>query len=392
MTTLLLKPLATNRIQNGHVCIQKDDLVNDRALKEGEDVTLVSGKTKAFIGKAITGFQHKGIGWVYTTKQHETFNEAFVVNVFQQAFHKRQAMNLQTTAYRLFNGESDGIGGVTIDWYNDSAVFSWYSAGIYRYQEMIINAFLKSCLQQPRSIFEKLRFQNAPCETQWVYGDSDDKRVIIENGIHYATYLNDGLMTGIFLDQRDVRHYLLQNSRGQSVLNTFSYTAAFSLASACGNASQTTSVDVAKRSIEKSTEHFALNNVAVDDAHKFYVMDVFDYFKYAQKKALTFDWVILDPPSFARTKKRTFSVLKNYGELLADAIKVTKMNGRIVVSTNASNFTKEMVETMIQTTFQNMRKAFIIEQYFTQAQDFTTHPNEAQTAYLKVFIVKVVAN
>ena len=94
-------------------------------------------------------------------------------------------------------------------------------------------------------------------------------------------------------------------------MNLFSYTGAFSVAAAMGGAVQTTSVDVANRSLEKTREQFEVNGIDASE-QKIYVMDVFDYIKYGAKKSLTFDTIVLDPPSFARTKKRTFSVAKDY--------------------------------------------------------------------------------
>ena len=99
--------------------------------------------------------------------------------------------------------------------------------------------------------------------------------------------MNDGLMTGIFLDQHDVRGSLVDGlAMGKSLLNMFSYTAAFSVAAAMGGASETTSVDLAKRSKELSVAHFEANGISLEN-HHFIVMDVFEYFKYAKRKGLS---------------------------------------------------------------------------------------------------------
>lgn len=201
--------------------------------------------------------------------------------------------------------------------------------------------------------------------------------------------MDDGLMTGIFLDQRHVRRYIKEHAANQTLLNTFSYTGAFSVSACKGGSQSTTSVDVAKRSIEKTTEQFEINQLKMD-VNTLYVMDVFDYFKYALKKNLIFDWIVLDPPSFARTKKRVFSVSKNYGELLADAIKITAKNGRIVVSTNAANISKKQFEKMIHQTFEKEQVQYRIEQRFSLPEDFVVQPRLEESNYLKVYIVQVL--
>ncbi|MCY8252114.1 class I SAM-dependent methyltransferase, partial [Bacillus inaquosorum] len=160
--------------------------------------------------------------------------------------------------------------------------------------------------------------------------------IILENGIQYAVDLNEGAMTGIFLDQRHVRKVIRDRyAKGKTVLNTFSYTGAFSVAAALGGAEKTTSVDVANRSLAKTIEQFSVNKLDYE-AHDIKVMDVFNYFSYAAKKDLRFDLIILDPPSFARTKKRTFSAAKDYKNLLKETIAITADKGIIVASTNSS--------------------------------------------------------
>lgn len=390
MNILKLKELATDRIQKGNPLLVANDILNlNNNDLDGQIVKLISGKTKKFVAYALMGKQHKGIGWVISRQEAMEWNKTFLIELFRVAKNKRQYFfeATQTTAFRLFNAESDGLGGLTIDVYNQSLVVSYYSKGIFAHQSLIIEAI--QTLLGTYSIFEKCRFDNAPFDTRQVFGIADAQQMILENNTKFIVDLNDGLMTGIFLDQRDVRYYLQQYAKDCTVLNTFSYTAAFSVAATLGGATSTVSVDVAKRSIEWSHKQFEANQIEVSK-HQFIVMDVFEYFKYAKKKAMTFDWVILDPPSFARAKKRTFSVTKDYQTLLEQAIAVTKKNGRIIVSTNASNWAKNDVLKMIEKTFKNCQQAYVIEKEFEQPKDFTTLTSLPSTSYLKVFVVRVL--
>src|SRR5690606_36065247 len=109
------------------------------------------------------------------------------------------------------------------------------------------------------------------------------------------------------------------------------------VAAALGGAEQTTSVDLAKRSGEKTVEQFSVNGID-GESQEIIVMDVFDYFKYAKRKEKSFDLIILDPPSFARSKKRTFSAAKDYTLLLQEVIGITNKDGVIVASTNNATF------------------------------------------------------
>ncbi len=246
----------------------------------------------------------------------------------------------ETTAFRLFNGEGDGIGGLIIDHYDGHYVISWYSKGIYSFKDYIIKALQETV--EVKSIYQKKRF-----DTKGQYVDEDDfvmgeqpafPLLVKENGVHFAVYLNDGAMVGVFLDQRDVRRKIRDEyAKGKTVLNMFSYTGAFSVFAALGGAVKTTSVDLANRSLPKTIEQFSVNGID-PEAHNIVVMDVFKYFKYAVKKALKFEMVILDPPSFAKSKKFTFSAGKDYTNLLKDTISITEDNGVIIASTNCSTF------------------------------------------------------
>ena len=390
MEKYMLKRRATQRARGGYPILVLEDFVKEPKLPEGTVVQCVD-EHKKFVAIAYLAKQNKGDGWILTTNQTEMINQSFYEKLFKEAIDQRSIfkLNEQTTAYRVFNGEGDGLGGLTIDFYDDYYVFSWYSKGIYTHRELILKAF-KTVVKESKGIYEKLRFETIEKpETDLVYGKpAPEPLVVLENGIKYATYLDDGLMTGIFLDQRDVRQSLLEKyAMGKTVLNTFSYTGAFSVAAALGGAVKTTSVDLAKRSLPKTVEQFELNGLDVTD-HVIRVMDVFDYFKYAIRHKLTFDVVVVDPPSFARSKKRTFSAAKDYASLLEEVIQLTKSKGIIVASTNAANVSTEKFKGFIEEAFNNQNKSYTIEETFTLPDDFKINPEFTQGDYLKVFIIR----
>ena len=212
--------------------------------------------------------------------------------------------------------------------------------------------------------------------------------IVKENGQNFAIYLNDGAMVGVFLDQRDVRKKIRDNySNGKTVLNTFSYTGAFSVFAVAGGATKTTSVDLAKRSLSKTTEQFEVNEMDVEK-QDIIVMDVFDYFKYAKRKELAFDVVILDPPSFARSKKYTFSSAKDYTNLLRDAIAITEKNGVIIASTNNATFGMKKFKSFIEKAFTESNRKYAIEEEFSLPSDFRTSPLFKEGNYLKVLFIR----
>lgn len=364
---------------------------NEMTFEEGQVFTLLDHRDK-FVAKGYFGRQNKGIGWLLTWKEEEEINESFFVNKLVVALNRRVKFYQQddTTAFRVFNGEGDGIGGFTIDYFDEYYLFNWYSEGIYRFRDMIIEGF--SNLVAFKGIYEKRRFNTGG---KYVEGDdfvtgevADFPLIVKENGVNIAVNLNDGPMVGVFLDQREVRKAIKSRyAKGRRVLNTFSYTGVFSVFATMGGAKMTESVDLAKRSYAMTIEQMAINGIDFE-AQSIVVMDVFDYFDLAKREGKTFDLVILDPPSLARSKKVTFSAAKDYASLVAKALDLTAPEGVIVTSTNHSGLKKEQFWEMIEKGFQMRGERAELLEAFGQPKDFIAHPHLRESDYLKVYFVK----
>ena len=385
MNRIRVNKRVEKKLSKGLVLLEASDLENIN-LKDQE--VEVHSQEGTFLGTAYLSQQNKGLGW-FVSKDKVTFNQAFFETLFRQAKEKRTAyyQDELTTAFRLFNQEGDDFGGLTVDLYGDYAVFSWYNSYVYQIRQTISEAF-RQVFPEVLGTYEKIRFKGLDYESAHVYGqEAPDFFTVLENGVLYQVFMNDGLMTGIFLDQHEVRSSLVDGlAMGKSLLNMFSYTAAFSVAAAMGGASQTTSVDLAKRSRELSQAHFQANGISTDD-HRFIVMDVFEYFKYAKRKGLTYDVIVLDPPSFARNKKQTFSVAKDYHKLISQSLEILNPEGIIIASTNAANVSRQKFTEQIDKGFAG-RSYQILNKYGLPA-DFAYNKKDESSNYLKVISMKV---
>lgn len=392
MRQIIIDNKAVKRINKKYPLIRKEDIVSDYELETGEWVSFFS-QGKQFLGYGYLGVQNKGYGWILSFKKEQPITSDFLKDCLAEAITKRRAYfnDPQTTAFRLLNGEGDNFGGLTIDWYDNYLVLSWYNLSIYQHQKEIV-ALLSEIIPDVKGVYEKIRFksENLP-ESSFVWGSEAPEPLIVkENGVNYATYLNEGLMTGIFLDQKEVRNYLVDGfSSGQTLLNTFSYTGAFSVAAAVGGASHTTSVDLAKRSIEKTEEQFRVNGID-PESQTIFVMDVFNYFKYAEKKGFSFDVVVLDPPSFARNKKKTFSVAKDYGKLTTEAVRLINKKGKLIASTNAANVNFDKFEKMVEKGIKEAGRGFKQQRVFRLPSDFAVSNTFSEGNYLKVLVYEII--
>ncbi|PFK24210.1 class I SAM-dependent rRNA methyltransferase [Bacillus cereus] len=392
--TVKIKPKFIKEIKSGYPLILKDAIQNLNDVREEGTIIKVVDEKNNFVGKGYYGKQNKGYGWILTRKESEQINQSFFESKIKSALHKRKQFykSSDTTAFRVVNGEGDGLGGLIIDYYDGYYVVSWYSEGIYTFRDEIIAALQK--VANFKGIYEKKRF-----DTKGKYIEGDDfvagergefPLIVKENGVNFAVYLNDGAMVGVFLDQRNVRKQIRDKyAKGRTVLNMFSYTGAFSVFAALGGASKTTSVDLANRSLSKTIEQFSVNEVDYE-AQDIIVEDVFLYFKYAAKKKMKFDMVVLDPPSFARSKKYTFSAAKDYKNLLKKTIAITENNGIIVASTNCSAFDMKKFKGFIDTAFKEMNGKYKILEEHSLPEDFRTIDQFKEGDYLKVVFIEKI--
>jgi len=389
---LTVHPKHVTKYRNGYPLLHQDAICNKEALQTEGSIFHLQDERRQFIAKGYYGKQNKGLGWILTDKREEKIDIKFFKKKIETAMSKRKSFYKDelTNAFRIFNGEGDGIGGLTIDYFAGYYLISWYSEGIYIFKDLVIRVLDE--LGNYKAIYEKKRFSSKGQymqEDDFVKGVRGNFPVIVtENGMNYAVYLNDGAMVGIFLDQRNVRKAIRDKyAKGKHVLNTFSYTGAFSVAAVVGGAAKTTSVDLAKRSKSKTNEQFSANGIDYE-RQDIKVMDVFDYFKYAQRKQLKFDLVTLDPPSFARSKKRTFSTAKDYPKLMRDAIAITEKNGVIVASTNNATFGMKKFKGFIDQAFKETKSNYKVLEEHSLPFDFQTNRNFPQGNYLKVVIVE----
>ena len=246
-----------------------------------------------------------------------------------------------TTAFRIVNGGGDGLPGVTVDVYGDWLVVALTSPEAEAAREKILDAattlgprgvYVKSRPKHASVIVDARREEFSPREA--VRGESAPESFLIhELGLPYLVRLGDGLSTGIFLDQRENRRRVRELAGGARVLNLFAYTGAFTVAAVAGGARSSMTVDVSAGVIAWARQN--LEGIGADPAqHIALEADALPWLKSAVIKGDRFDLVLLDPPSFATTKKSRFSAEDDYRSTAAAALRVLAPGGRLLACTN----------------------------------------------------------
>jgi 23S rRNA (cytosine1962-C5)-methyltransferase len=246
-----------------------------------------------------------------------------------------------TTAYRLVNGEGDGLPGLTVDRYGDHLLVQLYAASWRPHLPEVVKALQE--LLHPAGIYEKAR----PQQTRELEAASDTKRYgrllagtpapdpleVRENGLNFLVSLERGLNTGLFLDQRANRRDLMARVSGKRVLNLFSYTCAFSVAAVAAGASQVTSVDASPAYTEWGRANFGANRLN-PKRHEFIVGDCLAVLADLARQGKIHDVILMDPPSFSTTAKSRFTTRGGTADLVAAALPLLPDGGLLIASSN----------------------------------------------------------
>jgi 23S rRNA (cytosine1962-C5)-methyltransferase len=241
------------------------------------------------------------------------------------------------TAYRWLFGEGDGLPGLTVDRYGAYAVVQTLSAGVETLLPWL-EAALRACDPTLRGVLTRRRVggegdeqlvaasgrdeaDDAPAPTrasrvELLWGQAPDDLVVLEHGLRFRVDLGVGQKTGLFLDHRENRRFVEGLSQGRSVLNCFAYTGAFGIYALRGGATHVVNADIGRGLAQAAAENLALNKLEAA-RHEFVTADCFALLEDYVRQGRRFDLVILDPPSFARSKQNRFAALRAYTRLNA---------------------------------------------------------------------------
>lgn len=220
----------------------------------------------------------------------------------------------QTNAYRLVNGEGDGIPGLIVDVYDRVVVLQSSTKGMDVLKPWIvdwINQHLKPQTIYEKSLLPSRREEGLQDVQGYLSGKENPEVSFKENGLHFTMSLEKSQKTGFFLDHREMRQWIRQLASGKKVLNAFSYTGGFSVYALAGGATRVDSVDISKEAIDTAEKNVALNGWD-PKSQGFFCEDVFLFLR---QHDLPYELVILDPPAFAKRQKDVIAACRGYKDI-----------------------------------------------------------------------------
>ena len=292
-----------------------------------------------------------------------------------------------TNVFRLVHAEGDFLPGLVCDWYNGVLVMQAHSVGMHRLFPLFTELFTELLGDHGiRAVFDKSS-ATVPggCQDGYLWGIEPEEWEIVEHGCRLLINFYEGQKTGFFIDQRENREQVSRMAEGRRVLNCFGYTGGFSLAALRGGAQYVETVDISKKAIELCGRNVALN-FGDEDRHRGVVADVL---KYLDTVDDSFDFIILDPPAFAKNHRNLQQGLKGYRSINQRAMEKIKRGGLLMTFSCSQAVSNEDFQTMCFTAAALAHKQVRIVRRLPHAMDHPVSIYHPEGEYLKGLLLEI---
>lgn len=385
---IILKNKEERRIISGHPWVFSNEIRETRGGPIAGDITELFTAAGKSLGIGMYN-PHSLIAWRMLSSSPEPIDQKFFVQRFNQALALRKALYPESETYRLVHGESDFLPGLIIDRYNDYIALQTFSFGMEQRLSLICDGLEE--LFQPSGIVARnessLRLlENLPQEKRILRGSVKETQ-ITENGVVYKVDPLNGQKTGLFLDQRENHRALRRFSKGASVLDCFCNDGGFSLNASVGGAMNVLGIDASQVAVDRATTNAALNRFA---NVKFEQGDVFEELKELQDGGKTFDVIILDPPSFTKSRKNVHAAKKGYKELNTRALGLLNSGGILITASCSHHILPEVFLDIVTDSARKSNRSLQLLDWRGAAPDHPVLPSVPETHYLKLGVFRVL--
>jgi 23S rRNA (cytosine1962-C5)-methyltransferase len=390
-------------LESGHPWVYEAELTGScEGIPNGSLVDVISDKNK-YLGTGFLSEKSKIRIRVISRNTNDTFDASFFERRIRYAWEYRKAvMAGDLEACRVIFGEADQFPGLTVDRYGGLLVTQTLSVGIENIKSMLFPLIYKVLTEDGQNIsgiyerndvaireLEGLRQGRGWFALEGVPQPESATTVIRENGIEYEVDVENGQKTGFFLDQKYNRLAVAHISKGRNVLDCFTHTGSFALNAALGGAEHVCAVDVSESAIEMAKRNAVRNGLG--DSMDFVVADVLDLLSELERTGKKpYDFIILDPPAFTKSRKTIEGALRGYKEINFRAMKLLPRGGYLATC-SCSHF---VGDDLFRKTIRSAARDACVELRQVEArQQAPDHPilwNVPETDYLKFYIFQVV--
>ena len=397
---------AEHAIIKGHPWVYFNEITEAQPFENGELVDVVSQKG-SYLGTGFANENSKIRVRLISRNANDKFDEAFFERRLRHAIdYRKTVMGDDFSNCRLIFGEADSFPGLTVDRFGDILVAQVLSLGIEKRKKMLFELLAKIFAQdnQPiRGIYERNDVAIRELEGMEQYKGffplegypipDSTETTITENGITYAVDFENGQKTGFFLDQKYNRLAVAKLSRGKRVLDCFTHTGSFGLNAAKGGAEYVLSVDISESAVEMAQKNAKANGL--DRKVEYLAANVFDLLpKLSEGEMINrygkFDFIILDPPAFTKSRQTVESAMRGYKEINLRAMRLLPRGGYLATCSCSHFMTEQLFVKMLH---QAAADAGVSLRQIEARQQSPDHPilwNVEETNYLKFYLSQVV--
>ncbi len=398
---ITVTPKAEKSLRGGHPWVYDTEILSAFGEIENGCLADICTSKGAYLGTGIVSEKSKIRVRILSSNPNETFGSAFWERRLRYAIdYRRTVMGDDFSSCRLVFGEADGLPGLTVDKFSGILVTQVLSYGMDKRKDMIYSLLvrlLSDSGEAVEGVYERndvaIR-ENEGLEqySGWYegipHGDKTET-VISENGIRYSVDFANGQKTGFFLDQKYNRLAIQRIAEGRRVLDCFTHTGSFALNAAAGGALSVTAADVSALAIEKAKENAALNGLG--DKIDFITADVFDLLPgLSQSGGKPFDFIILDPPAFTKSRRTVHSAERGYKEINYRAMKLLPRGGYLATCSCSHFMESAKFEKMLVSAAADAGVQLKQVEVRRQCCDHPILWNVPETDYLKFYIFQVI--
>lgn len=391
-------------LQGGHPWVYEDEVLQINGnYTDGDLVTIRSLKDK-FLGTGFINSHSKIRIRCISRNANDVFNEAFYTRRIRHALdYRKTVMGDDYTNCRLIFGEADFFPGLTIDRFNDLLVSQTLSLGIEKIKPMLFSILRKE-LEKDGQVIHGIYERNDVAIRQlegleenkgWYvsqeYPDvpSSTTTDICENGITYHVDVENGQKTGFFLDQKFNRFAISKLCKDKTVLDCFTHTGSFGLNAAKGGANKVVSLDISQSAIDMAIEHSKINHL--DHIVSYECCDVFHYLdELIKTKSKEFDFIILDPPAFTKSRQTIENATNGYKQINTKAMRILPRGGYLATCSCSHFMNEGLFKRMLHESAEDANVQLRQIAVYQQGSDHPILWNVNETNYLKFFIFQIV--
>ena len=389
MKKVVLKRKISNRIANGHPWIfaNEIDLMDDE-ISAGE-IAEVFTHDKKFVGKGYVNPISRIPVRILTRKQSENIDADFFYKAILDAWEYRKKIGYLENC-RLVFGEADGLPQLIIDKFNDYFVIQTLALGIDQWKHAIVDAIEK--IFHPKGIYERndvpvRELEGLEQKKGFLTKPFDTRILINENGLKFIVDIEKGQKTGYFLDQQDNRRAIQHIVKDAEVLGAFCYTGTFEIHAAHYGAKKVLGLDISASAVEHARENAKLNEL---NNVEFQCVNAFDALKEWSKEGKKWDVVMLDPPSFTKTRENIQKAISGYKEINLRGMKLVKPGGFLVTSSCTNLVQPDLFYEIIEMAAKDARRNLRQVVFQSQSSDHPIIRGLENSNYLKFLIVQVM--